>query len=137
MAKGMYALIEIDDVIANSHHRSKVEIEHDRVRMMSGDKLNYPVSRMLRGFARSGIEIVLVSTKRLLNEEMKATKDWLSKHGIQYDHLVISKDISHLHRWLKNNQQTNIMVMVIAASNPLISMAQEHPHKPNIYRVLR
>ncbi|WP_318351537.1 hypothetical protein [Klebsiella pneumoniae] len=39
--------------------------------MMAGDELIYPTSRMLKGFYRSGIEIVLVTTKRLLKEERK------------------------------------------------------------------
>lgn len=72
MAKGMFALVELDDVVADSRHRASVDIEKDRIDMMAGDELIYPTSRMLKGFYRSGIEIVLVTTKRLLKEERKS-----------------------------------------------------------------
>lgn len=68
MAKGMFALVELDDVIADSRHRASVDIEKDHINMMAGDELIYPTSRMLKGFYRSGIEIVLVTTRRLLKE---------------------------------------------------------------------
>lgn len=91
MAKGMFALVELDDVVADSRHRASVDIEKDRIDMMAGDELIYPTSRMLKGFYRSGIEIVLVTTKRLLKEEREVTRAWLSAHGVAYDYLVRSR----------------------------------------------
>ncbi len=137
MAKGMFALVELDDVVADSRHRASVDIEKDRIDMMAGDELIYPTSRMLKGFYRSGIEIVLVTTKRLLKEEREVTRAWLSAHGVAYDYLVQVESVEHLTRWIKDNQRENILVMAICAGNKLISMANNHPHKPHIYQVQR
>ncbi|HCL5638204.1 TPA: hypothetical protein N2N45_004287 [Klebsiella aerogenes] len=137
MAKGMFALVELDDVVADSSHRASVDIEKDRIDMMAGDELIYPTSRMLKGFYRSGIEIVLVTTKRLLKEEREVTRAWLSAHGVTYDYLVQAASVEHLTRWIKDNQRENILVMAICAGSKLISMANSHPHKPHIYQVQR
>lgn len=72
MAKGMFAVVEIDDVVADSRHRAAADIEKDRINLMAGDELVYPTSRMLKGFYRSGIEVVLVTSKRLLKEERRS-----------------------------------------------------------------
>lgn len=137
MAKGMFAIVELDDVIANSKHRISADIEKDRINLMSGDELVYPTSRMLKGLYRSGIEVVLVTTRRLLKEEREVTRAWLSAHGISYDYLVQAESAGHLARWIKDNQRENILVMAICASNQLITMANQHPHKPHIYQVHR
>ena len=39
MAKGMFALVELDDVVADSRHRASVDIEKDRIDMMAGADL--------------------------------------------------------------------------------------------------
>lgn len=137
MAKGMFAIVELDDVIADSRHRAAADIEKDRINLMAGDELVYPTSRMLKGFYRSGIEVVLVTTKRLLKDEREVTRAWLSTHGIGYDYLVQTETAEHLTQWIKENQRENILVMAICASNQLITMASNHPHKPHIYRVQR
>lgn len=137
MAKGMFAIVEIDDVVADSRHRAAADIEKDRINLMAGDELVYPTSRMLKGFYRSGIEVVLVTAKRLLKEEREVTRAWLSAHGIGYDYLVQVEAPEHLAQWIKENQRENIFVMAICASNQLITMANNHPHKPHIYRVHR
>lgn len=137
MAKGMFAIVELDDVLADSRHRATADIEKDRINLMAGDELVYPTSRMLKGFYRSGIEIVLVTTKRLLKEEREITRAWLSAHGIGYDYLVQVEAVEHLSQWIKENQRENIFVMAICASNQLITFANNHPHTPHIYRVHR
>jgi hypothetical protein len=137
MAKGMFALVELDDVGADGRHRASVDIEKDRIDMMAGDELIYPTSRMLKGFYRSGIEIVLVTTKRLLKEEREVTRAWLSAHGVSYDYLVQAESMENLARWVKDNQRENILVMAICVGSKLITMANNHPHKPHIYQVHR
>ncbi|HHT4259175.1 TPA: hypothetical protein ACTYZB_004842 [Klebsiella variicola] len=137
MAKGMFALVELDGVVADGKHRESIAIEQDRVRMMASDRLIYPTSRMLNGFYRSGIEIVLVTTKRLSKEEREVTRAWLSAHGVSYDYLVHIGGVAHLNLWLEENQRENILVMAICATNHLINMANSHPHKPHVYQVHR
>lgn len=137
MAKGMFALIEIDDVLANRSHRGKVMSVTENQQLMAADTLVYPTSRMLKGFIRSGIEVVLISSKRLTNEEREITRRWLSDNGVTYDHFVQSNDMPSLKRWLKSNIGSSIFVMAIVASNSLVTFAEQHLHKPHLYRVIR
>lgn len=137
MAKGMFAIVELDDVVANRSHRASEHIKQEQINLMAGDELVYPTSRMLKGFYRSGIEVVLVTTKRLLAEEREVTRAWLSAHGVSYDFLVQVENIGQLDRWVKEHQRENIMVIAICASNNLITFANNHAHKPHIYRVQR
>lgn len=87
MARGMYVLCEIEGVLANTSHRKSVS-DSDAGQFIAGDELIFPTSRMLRGFARSGAEVVLISSR---SETLEApTKRWLKDFGVDYDwlHLV-------------------------------------------------
>lgn len=89
MARGMYVLCEIEDVLARAGHR-KAAADENADTLVAGDELIFPTSRMLRGFARSGAEVVLISHRPEALES--ATKKWLRDFGIDYDWL-------HLARW--------------------------------------
>ncbi|EJL4673798.1 hypothetical protein NML45_005161, partial [Escherichia coli] len=83
----MYVLCEIEGVLANASHRKSVS-DADAGQLIAGDELIFPTSRMLRGFARSGAEVVLISSR---SETLEApTKRWLKDFGVDYDwlHLV-------------------------------------------------
>ncbi|EMD7411323.1 hypothetical protein VSY00_004338, partial [Shigella sonnei] len=58
----MYVLCEIEGVLANTSHRKSVP-DTDAGQLIAGDELIFPTSRMLRGFARSGAEVVLISSR--------------------------------------------------------------------------
>lgn len=62
MARGMYVLCEIEGVLARASHRKAVP-DADAGALIAGDELIFPTSRMLRGFARSGAEVVLISSR--------------------------------------------------------------------------
>src|SRR5699024_1794399 len=62
MARGMYVLCEIEGVLARASHRKAVP-DADADALIAGDELIFPTSRMLRGFARSGAEVVLISSR--------------------------------------------------------------------------
>ena len=79
MARGMYVLCEIEGVLANASHRTSVS-DADAGQLIAGDELIFPTSRMLRGFARSGAEVVLISSR---SETLEApTKRWLKDFGV-------------------------------------------------------
>ena len=64
MARGMYVLCEIEGVLARASHRKAVS-DADAGALIAGDELIFPTSRMLRGFARSGAEVVLITGSTL------------------------------------------------------------------------
>lgn len=79
MARGMYVLCEIEGVLANASHRKSVS-DADAGQLIAGDELIFPTSRMLRGFARSGAEVVLISSR---SETLEApTKRWLKDFAL-------------------------------------------------------
>ncbi len=82
MARGMYVLCEIEDVLARAGHR-KAAADENADTLVAGDELIFPTSRMLRGFARSGAEVVLISHRPEALES--ATKKWLRDFGIDHD----------------------------------------------------
>ncbi len=65
-------------------HR-KAAADENADTLVAGDELIFPTSRMLRGFARSGAEVVLISHRPEALES--ATKKWLRDFGIDYDWL--------------------------------------------------
>ena len=75
MARGMYVLCEIEGVLARASHRKAVP-DADAGALIAGDELIFPTSRMLRGFARSGAEVVLISSRPEALEG--PTKRWQS-----------------------------------------------------------
>lgn len=77
-------LCEIEGVLARASHRKAVS-DADAGALIAGDELIFPTSRMLRGFARSGAEVVLISSRPEALEG--PTKRWLKDFGIDYDWL--------------------------------------------------
>ncbi|MDT3603472.1 hypothetical protein ROM29_17975, partial [Cronobacter malonaticus] len=55
-------LCEIEGVLARASHRESVS-DADAGALIAGDELIFSTSRMLRGFVRSGAEVVLISSR--------------------------------------------------------------------------
>lgn len=138
MANGMYVLCEIDNVLANTKHR-QTEIQAERVRLTAGDHPVYPTCRMLKGFERSGAEIVLVSFIRSQKDELEVTRKWLRNAGVKYDWLILvgadSDKYKSLSAFLKENEEGNILVGAIGTTKTFLDYVSTHPHKPVIYEV--
>ncbi|HFP9309395.1 TPA: hypothetical protein ACHOZC_003391 [Raoultella ornithinolytica] len=140
-AKGMYVLCEIDGVLADGRHRARADIEDENTRLMAGDNLIFPTSRMIQGFQKSGADIVLVSFVRVDNFQGVITRKWLKDVGVDYDLAVLlgaksmSPRASTLAKWLLDMESDNILMGVIGRSKELLDFAREHPHKPVIYEV--
>ena len=126
MARGMYVLCEIEGVLANTSHRKSVS-DADAGQLIAGDELIFPTSRMLRGFARSGAEVVLISSR---SETLEApTKRWLKDFGVDYDWLhLVPNGISyekHIKRTLAEHKGDPRLRAALADSH----------HRPVIYEV--
>lgn len=135
MARGMYVLCEIDDVLAKVSHRKSVP-ESDAGAFIAGDELIFPTSRMLRGFARSGAEIVLISRR---SESLEGqTKRWLKDFGVDYDWLHLVPDgvsfEKHIKRTLAEHKGELLIAALIHDPRLRSTLANYH-QRPIIYEV--
>lgn len=134
MARGMIVFCEIDNVLAEVNHRSSLSAEDDRLVM--GDGLIFPTSRMLRGFMRSGAEIALVSNRSAKLSE--ATKQWLKGAGIDYDWLYFGGMAPKYGAYLKKTLQehrVDRLIAAVGASQEFVSVMASHPNRPVCYVV--
>ncbi|EEW8308245.1 hypothetical protein ACLEY3_14995 [Escherichia coli] len=135
MARGMYVLCEIEGVLANTSHRKSVS-DADAGQLIAGDELIFPTSRMLRGFARSGAEVVLISSR---SETLEApTKRWLKDFGVDYDWLhLVPNGISyekHIKRTLAEHKGDLLIAALVHDPRLRAALADSH-HRPVIYEV--
>ncbi len=135
MARGMYVLCEIEGVLANTSHRKSVS-DADAGQLITGDELIFPTSRMLRGFARSGAEVVLISSR---SETLEApTKRWLKDFGVDYDwlHLVPNGTSyeKHIKRTLAEHKGDLLIAALVHDPRLRAALADSH-HRPVIYEV--
>jgi hypothetical protein len=131
---GMYVICEIDGVLADARHRQNLS-QGDR--LVAGDDLIFPTSRMLRGFERSGAEIVLICQRSHFTEE--PTKQWLKECGISYDWLHLnpgSKEdyVKHIAKVIKAHRDDRL-IAGICRTGPLTSVLRVHSNRPVIYTV--
>ncbi|HAX2344587.1 TPA: hypothetical protein JW635_002311 [Escherichia coli] len=135
MAKSMYVLCEIEGVLAKTSHRKSAP-EADVANLVAGDELIFPTSRMLRGFARSGAEIVLISSRGETLEE--PTKRWLKDFGIDYDWMHLRpKDISyekHIKSTLAEHKD-DLLIAALIHDSRLRNALTDYHHKPVIFEV--
>lgn len=132
-----HILVELDDVLANGSHRKGEDIPDRVAFLMRGDKVIHPSSRMVRGFERSGVEIVIVGPERGKEFE-KQTKDWLRTVGIPFDYLVLAKGDSitgQLRAMEREDLEESVLLGVIAKSQSIIQYGLGHPHKPTVYEI--
>ncbi|EPU5276625.1 hypothetical protein ACVXQO_005141 [Escherichia coli] len=135
MARGMYVLCEIEGVLANTSHRKSVS-DADAGQLIAGDELIFPTSRMLRGFARSGAEVVLISSR---SETLEApTKRWLKDFGVDYDWLhLVPNGISyekHIKRTLAEHKGDLLIAALVHDPRLRAALADSH-YRPVIYEV--
>ena len=95
-----------------------------------------PTSRMLRGFARSGAEVVLISSR---SETLEApTKRWLKDFGVDYDwlHLVPNSTSyeKHIKRTLAEHKGDLLIAALVHDPRLRAALADSH-HRPVIYEV--
>ncbi|HAF1405822.1 TPA: hypothetical protein ACLGVO_004730 [Salmonella enterica] len=135
MARGMYVLCEIEDVLARVSHRKSVS-DADAGALIAGDELIFSTSRMLRGFTRSGAEVVLISSRP---ESLEApTKRWLKDFGIDYDwlHLVpygVNFE-THIKRTLAEHK-SDLLIAALVHDPRLRSTLADYHQRPIIYEV--
>ena len=135
MARGMYVLCEIEGVLARTGHRKAVP-DKDAGALIAGDELIFTTSRMLRGFARSGAEVVLISRRPESLE--RETKRWLKDFGIDYDWLHLVPDGVSFESHIKRTLAAHKGDMLIAALGPdprLLSVLADSHQRPTIYEV--
>lgn len=134
MAKGMLVFCEIDDVLASVGHRKNLSAEDERLVM--GDELIFPTSRMLRGFLRSGAEIALVSNRSVKLSE--TTKQWLKGAGVDYDWLYFGGNTTKYGSYLKKILQEHRgdrLIAAIGCSPEFTRVMAEHPNRPVCYYI--
>lgn len=136
-ARRTHILVELDGVLADGQHRSKEEILENVKFLIRGDKLNHVVSRMLKGFERTGVEIVIVAPNRSKLYE-KETKMWLKDVGVSFDYLMMAGDQPFFTRMVaseKDELSESVLFAVIGSSNAVLSYGKEHPHKPTLCEI--
>ncbi len=135
MARGMYVLCEIEGVLARASHRESVS-DADAGALIAGDELIFSTSRMLRGFARSGAEVVLISRRPETLEE--PTKRWLKDFGIDYDWLHLApRGVSfdtHVKRTLAAHKG-DLLIAALIHDPILRAVLAESHQRPTIYEV--
>lgn len=135
MARGMYVLCEIEGVLARASHRKAVP-DADAGALIAGDELIFPTSRMLRGFARSGAEVVLISSRPEALEGQ--TKRWLKDFGIDYDWLhLVPRGVSfetHIKRTLAEHKGDLLIAALVHDPRLRSALADSH-QRPTIYEV--
>lgn len=135
MARGMYVLCEIEGVLARTGHRKAVP-DKDAGALIAGDELIFTTSRMLRGFARSGAEVVLISRRPESLE--RETKRWLKDFGIDYDWLHLVPDgvsfESHIKRTLAAHKG-DMLIAALVHDPRLLSVLADSHQRPTIYEV--
>lgn len=135
MARGMYVLCEIEDVLARAGHR-KAAADENADTLVAGDELIFPTSRMLRGFARSGAEVVLISHRPEALES--ATKKWLRDFGIDYDWLHLAPGgvnyETHIKRTLAAHKD-DLMIAALVSSSRLRAALSGFHQRPVLYEV--
>ncbi|EEC5468034.1 hypothetical protein ACP9LZ_004927 [Salmonella enterica subsp. enterica serovar Typhimurium] len=128
-------LCEIEGVLARASHR-KAAPDADAGALIAGDELIFPTSRMLRGFARSGAEVVLISSRPEALEG--PTKRWLKDFGIDYDWLhLVPRGVSfetHIKRTLAEHKGDLLIAALVHDPRLRSALADSH-QRPTIYEV--
>ncbi|WP_411512049.1 hypothetical protein QM042_02290 [Escherichia coli] len=136
MARGMYVLCEIEGVLARASHRKAVP-DADAGALIAGDELIFPTSRMSRGFARSGAEVVPARTHPEALEG--PTKRWLKDFGIDYDWLhLVPRGVSfetHIKRTLAEHRSGSMFIATLVHDPRLRSALADSHQRPTIYEV--
>ncbi|WP_240144858.1 hypothetical protein [Citrobacter amalonaticus] len=131
----MYVLCEIEGVLARGNHRKSAS-DNDAGALIAGDELIFPTSRMLRGFARSGAEIVLIDSRSALLES--PTKRWLKDFGIDYDWLHLRAPNSSYESLIKQTltgHKGDLLIAALVQDARLRSALAGYHQRPVIYEV--
>ncbi|ELD1608303.1 hypothetical protein HVX40_23930 (plasmid) [Escherichia coli] len=130
MARGMYVLCEIEGVLEKISSDKLPSNNH-----IDGE-LIFPTSRMLRGFARSGAEVVLISNRS--EDQEVEIKCWLRDFGVDYDWLhLVPKGVSfetHIKQTLSEHK-SDLLIAALVHDSLLRSVLAASHQRPTIYEV--